>query len=101
MASSYGWIITEDHTEEGNGDAGTIGPRDIDTRIELELHRGHGRAFRMYDDDGELYYSGRIIGHGTYPDLGEEAFRPLDDFGTPNAGATEIRYWVDGSLVTL
>jgi hypothetical protein len=49
-----------------------------------------GRAFAMYDDDGELYYRGRIW---TAAEPGTEAdFGPLDDFGTPNAGCTEIRY---------
>ena len=40
--------------------------------------------FRMLDDDGELYYEG-------YSD-DDSSFDPLDDFGTPNAGCTEIQY---------
>ena len=44
----------------------------------------------MYDADGELIYSGRII---TRDDSGSETdFAPLDDFGKPNAGCTEIWY---------
>ncbi len=46
----------------------------------------------MYDDDAELYYTGRIA--FTDPDdAGSElAFGPLWDFGTPNAGAVSIWY---------
>lgn len=48
------------------------------------------RHFRIYDDDGELYYAG-VYGEGDNPG-DEDQFAPLDEFGTPNAGATEIRY---------
>jgi hypothetical protein len=34
--------------------------------------------FRMYDDDGLLYYSGKSSEYAT--------FDPLDDYGAPNAG---------------
>ena len=40
----------------------------------------------MYDDDGELYYTGFMV----LFDGGDE-FGPLEDFGGPNAGCTEIR----------
>jgi hypothetical protein len=82
--ANYGFIITTD-VLEGN-DAIIIGPRGIDPAIEALLHHGQGRAFRLHDDD-ELYYEGRYIG----PDDDTE-FAPLDDYGTPNAGATSISY---------
>lgn len=41
--------------------------------------------FTMHDDDGYLYYIGRSNRYGS--------MLPLDNFGRPNAGATEIRYW--------
>ena len=41
--------------------------------------------FRMYDDDGILYYEGISTN--------DSSFGPLDDYGMPNAGCTEIRYW--------
>lgn len=50
-----------------------------------ELKAGEGQRFRMYDDDGELYYDGRIVGD-------YDGFEPLDDFGMPNVGCTNIRY---------
>jgi hypothetical protein len=40
--------------------------------------------FRMKDGDGNVYYYGRS---GDDSDFG-----PLDDFGTPNAGCTDIEY---------
>lgn len=92
MPSGYGWIITKDHLAESGdaGDAGSNGPRDISDKMEADLIAGKGKAFRIYDDDGELYYSGKLIGDWRDATAG---FGPLDDFGTPNAGATEIRYY--------
>ena len=46
-------------------------------------HDGFTLHFKMYDDDGEHYYSGYAK---------EEEFYPIDDYGMPNAGATEIKY---------
>lgn len=97
----YGWIITQDYTADTSEPEGTnlsakgvMGPHNINPDIEKQLEAGRGRAFRMKDDDGETYYSGRII---TPPEdeQGEMDFAPLDDFGKPNAGATEIWYWID------
>lgn len=39
--------------------------------------------FLILDDDGYLYYSGRMM---------EADFDPLDDFGRGNAGATDLWY---------
>jgi hypothetical protein len=90
--STYGWIIDTDHLAADDTDtadeAGTIGPRDIPARIHDLLKAGKGIPFRLYDDDGILYYSGRYIGPLVDPVMSG----PLDDFGRPNAGATEIRY---------
>lgn len=96
--SSYGWRITYDHLDHKQDD--TTGPRNISPAQEelLEAARkaGHQQAdkipagvrwFKMYDDDGEIYYTGVYVG----PD-DERLFGPLDDYGTPNAGAVEIRY---------
>lgn len=52
---------------------------------------GYTNAFRMYDDDGELYYSG-----WAKPDT---EFDPLEDFGTPNAGCTSISYYSHTKLI--
>ena len=89
----YAWQIDKDHQPDPSAPEGSYsnapgvaGPFDADPELLRQLaQREGGEAFRIYDDDGELYYSGRIIGD-------YEGFEPLDDFGAPNAGATEIRY---------
>ena len=97
--AGYGWIIDRDHLaydlgsvdHDDRDDTGTIGPRNIYPSIKAQLRAGEGEKFRMYDDDGELYYEGRIVFHPDYeaPDM---QFEPLDDFGMPNAGCTTIKY---------
>lgn len=79
----YGWIITwANHEFLDIEEVGTMGPSDVTFTAE-EL-KAKGRYFKMYDDDGEHYYSGYL--------LGGDGFEPKDDFGEPNAGCTEIRY---------
>lgn len=90
---AYGWIITRDHLADATSDdTGRMGPRDLRDEIEARLLKGEGRAFRMRDDDGELYFSGRIIDTTADADGGEWDFAPLDDYGMPGAGCTSIEY---------
>ena len=89
--AKYAWIITKDHlaTELGDrSEVGISGPSDITVQQKIALDEGQGAEFQMRDDDGELYYTGRFIGDAN----SEDAFAPLMDFGTPNAGATDIYY---------
>lgn len=86
MSASYGWIIDKDYISEGK-DVGVMGPFNTDKALTVALREGKGTPFKMYDDDGELYYEGRYSG----PD-DECLFGPLNDYGTPNAGCTEIHY---------
>lgn len=105
--ASYAWLITYDHiAEEGveapsNDNAkGMTGPRNVSASLVMRLaeaaQAGRTHAadfpdvqwFKIYDDDGEIYYTGVRTGESEY----EDGFEPLEDFGTPNAGATEIRY---------
>lgn len=86
----YGWVIDKDHLFDPNAhsdrdDKGTMGPRDISPEHQEMLKKGEGKKFKMYDDDGELYYEGRIVGECN-------ELEPLDDFGMPNAGCTDIQY---------
>ncbi len=84
MSVLYGWVITHDSID-GGASAGILGPRGVRfTREEMERR---GEPFRMLDDDGVLYYEGFYLG----PD-DETAFKPLDDYGLPNAGCTTIQY---------
>lgn len=75
----YAWIITYEYMgfPEEVGTKGPYGTKMSDNEI-LD-----GAAFKMKDDDGEICYRGRIV--GDYSGL-----EPLDDFGMPNAGCTEI-----------
>lgn len=92
------WIIDRDHLD--GDDAGVTGPSIAPDELlaRLKASKSDGVKFKMYDDDGELYYTGRILAlndDGTemsYPECGEEFFAPLDDFGMPNAGCTSIHY---------
>jgi hypothetical protein len=106
------WIIDTDHlngpaSEDPDpeyDDAGVIGPSDAPEALieRLKLPSKPGQTFRLYDDDGILYYTGRVLFEGK-DDQGKpirietadeaDAFGPLNDFGTPNAGAVELRYF--------
>ena len=95
--AKYAWHIHTSHIDHPVGtddddyefgrpvDVSITGPGvpALDPNLELKLINGEGDKFELFDDDGELYYVGRIIGDF-------EGFEPLDDFGTPNAGCTRI-----------
>lgn len=96
----YAWIITKDYVAdesepEGSPSnaVGVTGPSTASEDDLARLAKGEGLTFTMYDDDGERYYKGRAVvsGDKTFDDEMVCA-GPLDDFGTPNAGATEIRW---------
>lgn len=108
--SAYGWIITQDQvsTPDEKSAVGVLGPRNITPAIQARLvallklsailmppaMAAQGVVpFRMYDDDGEFYYAGLMMGD----DL--QLFEPLDDYGTPNAGATRIDVYEKGRWV--
>lgn len=100
--ADYAWVIDRDYdAPEGDhgDDVGTEGPRNAPADLLDRLAGGReGHSFRMYDDDGELIYAGRIL----YTENGVvDGFEPLDDFGTPNWGCTEIRFHQGGEWVTL
>jgi hypothetical protein len=83
----HGWLITKDHICNGT-DEGTLGP--CDATLTADEIRNHPKRvhFKMYDDDGELYYEGYNVESDESDDPG---FEPLDHFGMPNAGCTELR----------
>jgi hypothetical protein len=85
MASQYAWLIDESSLDGDKPFKPVIGPRGANDELLARLRAGEGEPFRIYDDDEEEYYRGRIIGDYS-------GFEPLDDYGMPNAGATEIRY---------
>jgi len=93
---AYGWIITKDHLaeefEDYSSDAGVTGPRGISDEMVADLKAGKGHTFYMYDDDGNRYYTGKMIATGDDEETEWAIGSPLDNFGTPNAGCTLIKY---------
>lgn len=91
------WTITKDLIADPNARkpsnanaVGMVGPRHSKLTAAQILSHPDGRKFRIKDGDGEVYYEGFMV---ITPEDGDDAeFRPLDDFGTPNAGATAIEY---------
>ena len=86
------WIITRDLIEP-NEAVGVTGPREATANDIARLKAGEGIAFRLLDDDGEVYYYGRRLETSECDDAyaeyggGGAELAPLDCFGTPNAGA--------------
>lgn len=105
------WMITKDkiaeesdiaENPEGGCNAyakGLTGPRTATDADIARLKAGEGKRFRMLDDDGEIYYYGRQLETSECTLEYEEGFfgqdsefAPLENFGTPNAGCTEIQF---------
>lgn len=91
------FIIDRDHFHEEfpayRSSAGTVGPSTVTARDVERLKAGEGIAFKLYDDDGELYFTGRRLETSDCDDLygGESELAPLDCFGMPDSGCTEQR----------
>lgn len=101
------WTITRDYIADetapqpSNSNAvGMVGPRGAKLTATQIIEHPQAQKFRIKDYDGEMYYEGVMV---ITPEDGEQsAFRPLDDFGRPNAGATVIEYQrPDGTWKTL
>lgn len=92
----YAWRIDRDELKLPPSRVGTIGPRAAHPALVDRLAKGEGRRFRMLDDDGIVYYIGRIIVAETAQGADEPGttldFAPLDDFGMPDSGCTAIEY---------
>ena len=105
----YAWLITHDAIADKDEPVGTncnargvVGPCNADPELVARLHIARVASknnagtdvqfFKISDDDGEHYYTGVRTGEADER-FSEYGFEPLDDFGTPNAGATEIAYW--------
>ena len=84
-STGYAWQIDNDQINERHHRKGTMGPRGANPELVELLRKGEGDKFTMYDDDRIPYYSGRIVGD-------YDGFEPMDDFGTPDAGCTMIKY---------
>lgn len=85
------WAITRDHVcTRAADDPSAVGVGNFKgDRHALPF------AFRLYDDDGHLYYEGRSDDRDS-----EAAFEPLD-WAERYAGCTEIRYQYGNTWETL
>ena len=97
--SPYAWRIDKDNLFNPAWDgvvneAGTVGPHDAPStnRQVLAIHYPHHHQFRMYDDDGILYYTGTLYWSGDAEPDETYLYAPLADYGAPNAGAVVIKY---------
>jgi hypothetical protein len=96
------WIITKDFTDFTDENEGkTNNLYCTYTAVEIkskgfDVSKPLTEHFLIYDDDGNLYYEGNSDDSES-----EAAFAPLDDYGMPNAGATEIRYNRNGVFESL
>ncbi len=98
------WTITIDNQADKGAKPGTnanavgiVGPSGATmTHEEIKTHPRR-LTFRMLDDDKEVYYCGYAVAE----DALDDPFSPLDDFGMPNAGCTELQYLEDGAWKTL
>ena len=83
------WYIDKDVIDDGdavdNWNGESISLEDCKQRC---THK-----FRMLDDDDTVYYEGYSNN--------SSSFAPLDDFGMPNAGCTDIQYYEDGKWESL
>jgi hypothetical protein len=100
------WIITKDKIADADAKEGTnsnakglTGPRTATEADIKRLQAGEGTRFRLLDDDGEIYYYGRQLETSDCTEEyengmwgAESEFAPLDNFGRPNAGCTELQY---------
>jgi hypothetical protein len=93
----YYWVITKDRiSDPGERSAvGVAAPRfkgitHEEIMARLKKAKVTWQKFRMLDDDGNIYYYGKLFERPGWD--GDASFAPLDNFGMPNAGCTEIQY---------
>ena len=82
------WIITKDYLNSGPDDPSNrkgVGSKDCPKDWEKSLPD----TFRLFDDDGELYYEGRFDSNA------DDCFDPLD-WGAYDAGCVKLKYQEGG-----
>ena len=87
----YTWVITRCTKEPSI--VGVAGPQ-CATKEEVDKCKKEGIPFRMADCDGETPVYGKIMGD-------YEGFEPLDDFGMPSLGCTDMEYKEDGKWLAI
>jgi hypothetical protein len=81
------WIITRDHISLDPNEKPTVGRGSYDN---AQAASNFPYRFKLYDDDGVLYYEGRSDDRDS-----QRAFDPLD-WADAYAGCTRIDYLRDG-----
>jgi hypothetical protein len=94
---TYAWVITVDKLDSG-ASVGVSGPGGA-TDDQLAL-AAKGRVFRLRDDDGIVYFHGRIWNDPITGEGSEDDFGPLEDYGEA-FGCTEIQYRTGTTWETL
>ncbi len=106
--ATYAWVIDKTHDSDNDERMPRFGPHNgaepLFKRLRTDLTTG--LLFRLYDDDEQLIYSGRILPLDCQDEAqasiwqwcednwnDEEWFAPLDSFGAPNYGCTAISYF--------
>jgi len=95
QSAVYAWIITHDHTDPNpaSNAEGISGPVTAPGGLLEALDTpGLGHRFRLYDDDGTLYYSGLAAWDAEGEGSEDVCYAPLGEFGCGYAGATEVRW---------
>jgi hypothetical protein len=100
------WRITKDylydqgHDEDEKSGVGQSNSRDPGKIDAIKKSKGKVKPFRLYDDDGEVYYAGEMaMTDGSDPYEAENILSPLDNYGMPNAGCTEMKIRTDKGWV--
>ena len=92
--SPYTWIVTRDAILGDSSDSvGKIGPRGAAHRERFDKIIIHGAHFRLLSEQGEVQFTGYILGD-------YKGFEPLDDYGRAN-GCSGIEYERDGQWQAL
>ena len=92
------WRVHSDHLEGKEVSVSNVNIVDFSATVA----HGSPMDFKMYDDDGELYYTGQMVClDGSDPFCSLDIFAPLDDYGRPNAGCTELRVFREGTWVVI
>lgn len=98
----YAWRIDKDHLFGPGGEyaaddasaVGIIGPSDAVTTDDDQVDESvypYRHQFRMYDDDGELYYTGTLYWEGNAEPEEHQVYGPLGDYGG-GSGCVLVKY---------
>lgn len=82
------WIITEDHLDLGPDFPSRVG---VESLHPPELNGGAPIRFKLYDDDGELYYSGICDPAALDEDESADSLYACLQWAMGDAGATDLR----------